>query len=267
MPEVRDTFKALPPSDFEPLWWELDPAYQIGRLYIIEYVIEGENGGTWHVEIVGDSDSPPPRNCKVLEGPAEPPDLRLTLAADDWLSIVNGQASPYALLASGRLRANGDRRLIGDLEFLGLLRRPPDNDEVEVHKKKGWAEIPSWVLPRVVSAGKIDYDKWRYFADERHELKARLAWEPWSPWLVIALASVFLILVANVVTVNWLRWPAFLAIAVGVLLAKPLVLSFLRMAEIHKLSPRMITELALKDEAFFRFGIEHDLIKIVPYWH
>lgn len=175
---VHQTFNALPPRNFESLWWELDPSYEAGRLHVIEYVIEGESGGVWHVEIASDADLPPPRNCKVLEGPAESPALQLTLEADDWLSIMSGQASPYSLLASGRLRAEGNQSLIGDLNFLGLLGQPPEDVDLEPYRSERWVETPSWVLPRVVFAGRVDYDKWRYFSEQKHEIKARPAWKP-----------------------------------------------------------------------------------------
>jgi putative sterol carrier protein len=71
---------------------------------VIQYDVKGEGGGTWHVVIKDGS-------CRVLEGPAPEPTLRLQIAADDWLLLIMGRQSPQALFMAGKLKMNGDVNL------------------------------------------------------------------------------------------------------------------------------------------------------------
>jgi putative sterol carrier protein len=57
----------------------------------------------------------------VNPGQAPEPNLKLTMAASDYVAISKGEANPALLLKGGRLKAQGDIMLA--MKFQGLFDR------------------------------------------------------------------------------------------------------------------------------------------------
>ena len=72
-------------------------AKKIGGVY--EFVLEGENGGTWHLDL----NAP-----KVATGPAPKMDVRLRMKADDFVAIVEGRLNEMQAFTQGKLKVEGN---------------------------------------------------------------------------------------------------------------------------------------------------------------
>jgi len=48
------------------------------------------------------------QKCELKDGPAEKPDLIITISKEDWLAIANGQLGAVAAFMSGKLKSKGD---------------------------------------------------------------------------------------------------------------------------------------------------------------
>jgi len=277
MTGVRETFNRLQTNAcFD--WWP-DCFENAEKAAVVEYNVHGHDGGIWHVVL--DNHDPA---CTVHEGPAEAPDLQLALSSADWLDIVAGRSSPWSLLASGPLIADGDRQLIGPLGLLGLLGPPVTADGVKAQRDQHWlADAPFFVAPRVLSAGKVDHAKWRYFADQgqlkmrpsritwRALLEAKSSWR--RQWLrgillpgLVGSASLTvpaaLILGLLVPPLRWWLPLALLTCAIGAAL---IFVFWFAIAALSR-AEEVVTRLACEDSDFFHFAIRRRLVKIVPAW-
>ena len=96
MATVKESFDAMP-GRFRP-----DKA--TGTSAVIQYDISGDGGGTWNAVIKGGA-------CTVHQGPAENPQLTLSIAAQDWLDMLTGKQSGQMLFMSGKLKIKGDMGL------------------------------------------------------------------------------------------------------------------------------------------------------------
>ena len=76
-----------------------DAARAAGWECIIQINIIGER--EYHLEI---------RNqlCILHDGPAENPDLTITVSKDDWLEICQGPLHPMGAFMAGKLKSQGD---------------------------------------------------------------------------------------------------------------------------------------------------------------
>ena len=96
MPTVQETFDAMPGR------FRADKA--AGTTATIQYDISGEGGGTWNAVIKDGA-------CKVAPGAAASPNLKLQMAAQDWLDMLSGKQSGQMLFMSGKLKVKGDMGL------------------------------------------------------------------------------------------------------------------------------------------------------------
>jgi putative sterol carrier protein len=48
------------------------------------------------------------QQCSLGDGPADSPDLIITISKDDWMAISNGQLNAVAAFMSGKLKSQGD---------------------------------------------------------------------------------------------------------------------------------------------------------------
>ena len=74
-----------------------DRAKSIGGVY--EFVIEGEDGGTWHLDL-----SVP----KVSEGAAEKMDCRIRMKSDDFVALASGELNEMVAFTQGKLKVEGN---------------------------------------------------------------------------------------------------------------------------------------------------------------
>lgn len=61
-----------------------------------QFELLGDEGGSWSVEVGGGS-------CRVNEGSSEAPSLTATMAAQDFVEMINGRLNPQMAFMSGKL--------------------------------------------------------------------------------------------------------------------------------------------------------------------
>ncbi len=84
----------------------------------VQFHITGEGGGDWFVRVRAGQ-------LLVAQGIAEgKPDLKIFCSVEDYLALVNGEMDPLAAYMRGRVRAEGNLRLVYRLQF--LFRLPED---------------------------------------------------------------------------------------------------------------------------------------------
>lgn len=84
-----------------------------GMKAVYQWDITGEGGGKWHAEIADGK-------CAVKEGAHASPNITITVAAKDWLDIVNGKLDGQMAFMSGKLKVKGDMSLAMKLKTLFL---------------------------------------------------------------------------------------------------------------------------------------------------
>ncbi len=73
--------------------------------------LTGNGGGVWHMVVLN-------QTCQVFAGAAPKPTTTITLAAEDWESLVSGQMDAFGALLQGRMRIDGDLGLATKLPAL-----------------------------------------------------------------------------------------------------------------------------------------------------
>jgi putative sterol carrier protein len=84
-----------------------------GMKAVYQYDITGEGGGKWSAEIAD-------QKCTVTEGEHASPNITITVAAKDWLDIINGKLDGQMAFMSGKLKVKGDMSLAMKLKTLFL---------------------------------------------------------------------------------------------------------------------------------------------------
>ena len=77
----------------------------------VQLHLTGEGGGDWFVRIRGGA-------LQVVQGVAEAPDLRVTVSVADYLALMNGEMDPIRAYMRGKVKAEGDLRLVYRLQYL-----------------------------------------------------------------------------------------------------------------------------------------------------
>ena len=90
---VHQIFAAMP-SRFLP-----DKANNID--VTIQFNLTGDDGGQWYI-VVKD------KTLQVNEGTAEHPTTTLTMTAQDYLNIINGDANSAMLFMQNKIKASGN---------------------------------------------------------------------------------------------------------------------------------------------------------------
>ncbi len=107
----EDVFKALQ-EHFRP-----ETAQDVQA--VVGVHIEGEGGGSWYLRFDRGA-------LEVLrEPPEEPIDVDIQVSAEDYWALLYGDLDPLAAFMRGRLRIQGDLRLLYQLQHLFRL---PDTD-------------------------------------------------------------------------------------------------------------------------------------------
>jgi putative sterol carrier protein len=78
---------------------------------VIQYNIEGADGGDWYVVIKD-------QTCTVSEGLHASPSVSLRMADKDWIAMCNGQLNGVTAFMTGKLKATGDIMLAQRLTTL-----------------------------------------------------------------------------------------------------------------------------------------------------
>ncbi len=67
----------------------------------IQFHLTGDGGGQWYIVVKDET-------LQVNEGTAEHPTTTLTMAAQDYLHIINGDANSAMLFMQGKVKASGN---------------------------------------------------------------------------------------------------------------------------------------------------------------
>ena len=86
-----------------------EAAHGINATYQLK--LTGDGGGVWHLVVMN-------ATCQVFSGAAPRPTTTITLAAEDWESLVSGQMDAFNALLQGRLQIDGDLGLATKLPSL-----------------------------------------------------------------------------------------------------------------------------------------------------
>ncbi len=100
---VEDVFASMPQYFM--------PEQAAGLNAVLQLDITGEGGGKWNLTVADEK-------LHVAEGVAAAPSMTLTVAAADYLSLINGDASPMALFMTGKVKVRGDMQLALKLQTL-----------------------------------------------------------------------------------------------------------------------------------------------------
>lgn len=83
---------------------------EIGAIY--KFVLSGEDGGTWLIDLKGMGD--------IVEGDGEA-DCVIRMTAEDYIEMREGRADPQQLFFAQRLQVEGDLGLAMKLQGLNQL--------------------------------------------------------------------------------------------------------------------------------------------------
>lgn len=104
MPDAKTDFtKNLP----EKIAADPDAARTVNAVFLFK--INGDDGGTWTLDLKGD-------DVGVKDGEVGTPDCTLELSADDWKSISDNPSSAMALYFQGKLKVSGNAMLATKLQ-------------------------------------------------------------------------------------------------------------------------------------------------------
>ena len=93
---VAEVFKLLPTV------FNAGAAAGVNAVY--QFDLTGDGGGTYHVQVANGG-------CKVHQGAATTPNITITMAAADYLDMINGKLNPQMAFMGGKLKIKGDMSL------------------------------------------------------------------------------------------------------------------------------------------------------------
>jgi putative sterol carrier protein len=105
--EVKQIFDAMPST--------LNADAAKGMSSTIQFNLTGDGGGNYYVEIKDGA-------AKVTEGTAPSPNMTMTLAASDYVDLINGKLNGQMAFMSGKLKIAGDMGLA--MKMQTLFKRP-----------------------------------------------------------------------------------------------------------------------------------------------
>jgi putative sterol carrier protein len=105
--DVKGIFSAMPTN------FNADAAK--GMSSVIQFNLTGDGGGTYHVAIKEGT-------CAVTEGAHASPNMTMTMAASDYVDMINGKLNGQMAFMSGKLKIAGDMGLA--MKMQSLFKRP-----------------------------------------------------------------------------------------------------------------------------------------------
>ena len=104
MPQVTSASEA-----FAQIKEGYDPEKTGGATGSFMFDLSGEGGGQWAVVLEGDS-------VEVIEGGIEGASATISMAAEDFVSMVNGSLNAVAAFMQGKIKVQGDMALVMKLQ-------------------------------------------------------------------------------------------------------------------------------------------------------
>ncbi len=104
MADLKEALESLKEKVAQP------PAMQ-GVSAVYQFDLEGEGGGSYYVTFTDGAGV-------ISEGKAENPDITITMAASDFMSLMAGNLNPMSAYMSGKLKVKGDMSLAMKLQSL-----------------------------------------------------------------------------------------------------------------------------------------------------
>jgi putative sterol carrier protein len=102
----REAFEQMPSAFNKEAAKGLNATYQFN--------LSGEGGGQWNVLIKDEQ-------CEVKEGAHPSPNITISMAAGDYLDMINGKLNGQVAFMTGRLKISGDIGLA--LKLQGLFKQ------------------------------------------------------------------------------------------------------------------------------------------------
>ncbi len=103
---------------FRLLEQQFDPQAAQETQVTVQLHLTGEGGGDWFIHIHEGQ-------LEVVPGVAEgTPDLTVTVDTADYLALLNGEMDPLAAYLRGKVKVQGDVKLVYRLQY--LFRLPED---------------------------------------------------------------------------------------------------------------------------------------------
>ena len=93
---VKEAFDAMPSS------FKAEAAAGMNVVY--QYCIEGDGGGDWNCVIADGA-------LTVNEGTHDSPNVTLTMAAPDFIDLINGKLNGQMAFMAGKLKISGEMSL------------------------------------------------------------------------------------------------------------------------------------------------------------
>ena len=89
-----------------------DPAKLKGVNAVYQFDLSGDDGGVFHVKVEDGK-------CDLAEAAHDAPNITITMAADDFSSMLDGKLNATSAFMAGKLKVKGDMSLAMKLQ--GLL--------------------------------------------------------------------------------------------------------------------------------------------------
>jgi putative sterol carrier protein len=102
------------PSEFFDLFAQkaaADPAAATAPNAVYQFDLSGDDGGTWCLNLKSGTTSD-----FVTQGPNEDAGAKISLSAEDWIAMVNGELNPMQAFMSGKIKIDGDMTLAMSLQ-------------------------------------------------------------------------------------------------------------------------------------------------------
>ncbi len=89
----------------------VDPSKIKGMNAVYQFDLSGDNGGVFHVKVANDT-------AELIEGASDNANITITMAADDFDSLLDGKLNATSAFMAGKLKVKGDMSLAMKLQSL-----------------------------------------------------------------------------------------------------------------------------------------------------